>query len=146
MGHADERFCRGGPDATGVFAVTYPPLISAVDVTILKSEPGATRAVKAKSFWPTLFAIARMWPVDGWITTIALLFFILTAACAACSAFGSMVVASSPMFCGETTTAWLFGTALPAAFSICTDRPGTPFPAGAVFCSRLEIVFSPGSL
>ncbi len=50
-------------------------------------DPGATWAVSAKSFWPALLAMARIWPVDGWITIIELLSCMATAARDAASAF-----------------------------------------------------------
>ncbi len=46
-------------------------------------EPGATSAVSAKSLKPSLLAMARILPVDGWMTTIELLLCMSTAACAA---------------------------------------------------------------
>src|SRR5438132_1336193 len=107
-------------------------------------EPGATDAVSAKSLKPELLAIARMWPVDGWIATIALPCAWLAAARAARSARGLIVVVSRPGF-GGMTTAWLRGTAWPAASSIRTDRPGRPMAAGAFWLSRPAMVVSPGS-
>ena len=50
-------------------------------------EPGATSAVSAKSFCPALLAMARIWPVDGWIAIIELWPCMATAARAAASAF-----------------------------------------------------------
>ena len=46
--------------------------------------------------------------VDGWMTTMALFGCIATALRAAFSACWVIVVARSAMFCGATTTAWLF--------------------------------------
>ena len=69
---------------------------------------------------PALLAMARILPVDGWMATIELLGCIATAARAAASAVGSIVVVRFAMLFGATTTAWLFGTGLPAAFWIST--------------------------
>ncbi len=80
--------------ATPVFAVASPALNSAVDVMIFIVEPGATAAVSAKSLSWALLAIARIWPVDGWIATIALPLCAPTALRAAVSAFASIVVES----------------------------------------------------
>ena len=109
-------------------------------------DPGATAAVSAKSFCPALLAMARILPVDGWMTTMALFGCIATALRAAFSACWLIVVARSAMFCGATTTAWLFATGWPLAVSIWTFRPGLPCPGGAPFSSRAAILFSPASL
>ena len=74
--------------------MTRPALNSAVDVMIFIVEPGATAAVSAKSLTPALLAMARIWPVDGWIATIELPVCMATAARAAVSAFGLIVVES----------------------------------------------------
>jgi hypothetical protein len=89
-------------------------------------EPGATPAVSAKSLKPALFAIARMSPVDGWMATIALPLCIATAARAAFSACGMIVVARVGMLLGLMIGAWLLGTATPLAVAISTSRPGVP--------------------
>src|SRR5437763_17051999 len=47
-----------------------PLLISAVEVMIFMVEPGDTLAVSAKSLKPALFALARIFPVDGWVSSI----------------------------------------------------------------------------
>ncbi len=57
-------------------------------------EPGATSAVSAKSLKPALLAMARILPVDGWITTIELCLCMPTALRARDSAFASIVVPS----------------------------------------------------
>ena len=80
--------------ATPVFAVASPALNSAVDVMIFIVEPGATSAVSAKSLIRALLAMARIWPVDGWIATIELPLCMATAVRAAVSAFASIVVDS----------------------------------------------------
>src|SRR5580693_5778789 len=120
--------------------------MSAVDVMILKSEPGATCAVRAKSLKPSLFAIARMSPVDGWMTTMELSLCWPTTLRAAASACGLIVVFRSAMLLGETTTAWLFGTALPFAVWISTYRPGWPLPEVPCCCSRPAMLLRPASL
>ena len=74
-------------------------------------EPGATAAVSAKSLKPSLLAMARMSPVDGWMTTIELIGCSATALRAAVSADELIVVASDGRFTGATTIAWLLGTA-----------------------------------
>src|ERR1700685_3794406 len=101
--------------ATAVVGVSTPALNSAVDVMIFIVEPGATWAVSAKSLNPSLLAMARILPVDGWMTTIELSGCLLTAASAVCSAEGSIVVASDGMFCGLRMIAWLSLTGLSAA-------------------------------
>ena len=71
-----------------------PVLNSAVEVMTLSEEPGATAAVSAKSLKLSLLAIARMSPVDGWMTTIELIACSATALRAALSADELIVVAS----------------------------------------------------
>ena len=83
-------------------------------------EPGATWAVSAKSLKPALLAMARILPVEGWMATIELLGCMATAARAAASAVGSIVVARFAMLFGAMTTAWLFWTGLPEAVWIST--------------------------
>ncbi len=104
-----------------------PLLNSAVEVMTLNEEPGATAAVSAKSLKLSLLAIARMSPVEGWMTTIELIACAATALRAALSADELIVVASDGRFTGETTIAWLSGTAVPAFFPtaswISTSRP-----------------------
>src|SRR5215472_115180 len=100
---------------TGLVGVSTPALSSAADVMTFIVDPGATAAVSAKSLNPLLLAMARIAPVDGWITTIELILCMATAASAACSAAGSIVVASVGMFSGPRTTALLPATGLPAA-------------------------------
>ena len=68
-----------------MLGVTSPALNSAVDVIVFIVEPGATLAVSAKSLNPALLAMARMWPVDGWMTSIELCLCCLTALRAAAS-------------------------------------------------------------
>jgi hypothetical protein len=68
--------------------------------------------VSAKSLKPALLAMARILPVDGWMTTIELLACWPTADWAACSAAGLIVVASPETFLGATTTAWVLATGL----------------------------------
>src|SRR5581483_986855 len=131
--------------ATGLCADRTPELISAVDVMTFIVEPGATAAVSAKSLKPALLAMARMWPVDGWMTTIALLLRMPTADRAADSARELMVVLSWVMLFGAMIAAWLFVTGLPAAVWISTLRPGLPCPGGACFSSRLAMFVSPAS-
>src|ERR1700735_1150809 len=63
-----------------------PLLNSAVEVMTLNEEPGATAAVSAKSLSLSLLAIARMSPVEGWMTTIELIACSPTALRAALSA------------------------------------------------------------
>ena len=89
-------------------------------------EPGATWAVSAKSLKPALFAMARMLPVDGWMTTIELCACIATAARAGFSAPGMIVVARVGMLFGLLMAAAVFGTATPLALAISTSRPGVP--------------------
>src|SRR6516162_4529155 len=132
--------------ATLLDAERTPELSSAAAVITFIVEPGATWAVSAKSLKPALLAIARILPVDGWMTTIELPLCMWTALRAAASACALIVVASDGMFCGGTTTAWLLGTALPAAVWISTYRPGLPCPGGACFPSRFAMLVSPASL
>src|SRR5579859_2215555 len=96
--------------ATGLWAVRAPELISAVDVMTFIVEPGATAAVSAKSLKPALLAIARMWPVDGWMAIIELFLRMPTAERAADSARALIVVLSWVMLFGAMMAAWLFGT------------------------------------
>ena len=96
--------------ATGDCGFKTPALNSAVDVMIFIVDPGATSAVSAKSLKPSLLAIARILPVDGWMTTIELSGCILTAACAAASAVGLIVVSTDCTFSGPRMLAWLFLT------------------------------------
>src|SRR5215472_14674409 len=98
--------------STGVFGLSTPPLNRAALVITFIVEPGATSAVSAKSLKPALLAIARMWPVDGWITTIALFLCIATAERAAFSACSVIVVFRLCTFCVGMTTAWLLATGL----------------------------------
>src|SRR3984885_16225140 len=102
--------CTGyvlGP-APGDWGFRPPPLNSAVDVMIFIVDPGATSEVSAKSLKPSLLAIARILPVDGWMTTIELWACILTAACAAASADGAIGVSTDCTFSGLRMLAWLF--------------------------------------
>jgi hypothetical protein len=55
---------------TGDDADRTPLLISAAEVITFMVEPGATLAVSAKSLKPALLAMARIFPVDGWMATI----------------------------------------------------------------------------
>src|SRR5580658_2569297 len=112
-----------------------PSVNSAVDVMIFIVEPGATLAVRAKSLKPSLLAMARILPVEGWMTTIELLLCAATAERAAASACGLIVVFRAAMLFGGMTTAWLFGTRWFEAVWISTYRPGLPCPGGAVLCS-----------
>src|SRR5215472_12519487 len=55
----------------GVAGVRFVPWNAAVAVTILNVEPGGYRPVSGLSpavIAAVFAAIARMWPVDGWIT------------------------------------------------------------------------------
>src|SRR6185437_11301951 len=131
--------------ATGLFGLSTPALNRAADVITFIVEPGATWAVSAKSLKPSLLAMARMWPVDGWMITIELFLCIATAERAADSACWVIVVLTLCTLDGGTTTAWLLATGLPFAVSIWTYRPGAPCPGGAVFPSRFAMLFSPGS-
>src|ERR1700722_7300207 len=115
--------------STGLLSEVSPSLISAVEVMIFMVEPGGTVAVRAKSLNWALLAIARMSPVDGWSTTIALFSAPATAFRAARSACALIVVATRPAP-GGVTAAWLPGTAWLAEFSIWTDRPGVPGTVG----------------
>ena len=99
--------------ATGLSGLSTPSVNSAVEVTVFIAEPGATRAVSAKSLKPALLAMARILPVEGWMTTIELLLCWPTADRAACSAAGSIVVAKPETFFGATTTAWVLARSLP---------------------------------
>src|SRR5580704_10194820 len=106
--------------ATPVEAVRTPLLISAVEVMTFMVEPGATRAVSAKSLKPALLAMARILPVDGWIATIELLWCMATAARAAVSALASIVLLRFATLFGAMIAAWLFWTAWPLAVWIST--------------------------
>src|SRR3984885_13697728 len=86
--------------ATELVGVSTPALSSAVDVMTFIADPGETSEVSAKSLKPSLLAMARILPVEGWMTTIELSACLLTAASAVCSAEGAMVVARAGMFCG----------------------------------------------
>src|SRR6516165_3090889 len=132
--------------ATGVSAVRTPALSRAVEVMTFIVEPGATSAVSAKSFWPSLLAMARIFPVDGWMTIIELFLCMATALRAAFSACELIVVPREAMLVGATTAAWLLATALPAAVWISTESPGLPCPGGACCCISPAILVSPGSL
>src|SRR5215472_11815103 len=100
--------------STWVEGVSTPSLNSAVEVTVFIVEPGATAAVSAKSLNPALLAMARILPVDGWITTIELSRWAVTAAWAASSAGSSIVVARPATFLGATSTDRLPATIWPA--------------------------------
>src|ERR1039457_2570436 len=89
--------------------------------------------------------MARMLPVEGWMTTIELFVRAATAARAAGSAGALIVAGRLGMLFGGMTTAWLFGTSWFLAVWISTYRPGVPCPGGALRCSRLAIVVSPAS-
>src|SRR5208282_4502190 len=89
--------------------------------------------------------MARILPVEGWITTIELFRCAATAARAAASACGLIVVARFGMLFGGMTTAWLFCTRWFEVVSIWTYRPGVPCPGGALLCSSPAIVVSPAS-
>src|SRR3984885_13391203 len=117
-----------GGHVTGDCGLLRIPLLnSAVEVMTLNDEPGATAAVSAKSLKLSLLAIARMSPVDGWMTTIELILCSPTALRGALSAAELIVVASDARFTGAVTIAWLLGTALlaffPTVFWISTSRP-----------------------
>src|ERR1035441_5376804 len=84
--------------------------------------------------------MARMSPVEGWMTTIELFVRAATAARAAVSACALIVVVRLGMLFGGMTTAWLFGTSWFLAVWISTYRPGVPCPGGALRCSRLAFV------
>jgi len=86
-----------------------------------------------------------MWPVEGWITTIALQPVPLTALRAACSACGLIVMATR-LAVGAMTVVWLPDTAPPEASWNWTDRPGLPLWSGAACISRFATVASQGSL
>src|SRR5580692_4300545 len=124
-------------------------LNSAVEVMTLNEDPGATAAVSAKSLKPSLLAIARMSPVDGWMTTIELCACAATALRAAISADELIVVASDARFTGAVTIAWLSVTALPlffpAVFMISTSRPGLTLEAGGAAAMSREMLLSPAS-
>src|SRR5579871_4683541 len=130
---------------TGVFGVSTPALNSAADVMTFIVEPGETAAVSAKSLKPALLAMARILPVDGWMTTIELCLCMATALRAAASAVELIVVSSDWMFSGLRIAAWLPFTTLPAVVSICTSRPGLPWPGGAPCLSRFAMLVRPGS-
>src|SRR5271166_5234095 len=89
--------------------------------------------------------MARMFPVEGWMTTIELSWWVATAARAAASALALIVVARLGMLFGGMTTAWLFGITWFEAVWISTYRPGVPRPGGALPCSNPTIVVSPAS-
>ena len=89
--------------------------------------------------------MARMWPVEGCITTIALSSVPLTALRAACSAAGLIVVAIRAAF-GAMMVVGLPDTPPPEPSSTWTDRPGLPCLVGAIRVSRFATVASPGSL
>src|SRR5215813_6957395 len=101
---------------TWLAGVSTPSVNRAVEVMVFIVEPGATAAVSAKSLKPALLAMARILPVDGWMTTIELFLCRWTADRAACSAAASIVVARSETFLGETTTAWVLARGLPRLF------------------------------
>src|ERR1700678_278939 len=123
-----------GGQVTADCGVRIPALNSAVEVMTLNEEPGATAAVSAKSLKPSLLAMARMSPVDGWMTTIELCGCAATALRAALSADELIVVASDARFTGARTIAGLFGTAVPAFLPtvswISTSSPALTFAAG----------------
>src|SRR5882762_4080478 len=132
--------------ATGLVGVSTPALSSAVVVMTFIVDPGETSAVSAKSLKPSLLAMARILPVDGWMTTIELCLCMPTAACAAASAVELIVVATDCTSSGSRMAAWLFLTGAPAVVWISTSRPGLPWPGGADFISRFAMLVSPGSL
>src|SRR5450756_608949 len=132
--------------ATGDVGVSTPALNSAAEVITFIEEPGATAAVSAKSLKPALLAMARILPVDGWMTTIELFLCMATAARAADSADALIVVPTDGMFSGEMMTAAMFGTSLPAVVWISTSSPELPCPGGAAFISRFAALVRPASL
>src|SRR5215472_19371316 len=99
--------------ATLLDADRTPELSSAAAVITFIVEPGATLAVSAKSLKPALLAIARILPVECWMTTIELFLCRWTADRAACSAAGTIVAASPAMFFGAFTIALLCAIGLP---------------------------------
>ena len=109
--------------------VTSPEFSSAVEVMILLVDPGAIRAVSAKSLPPSLFATARMSPVEGWITTIELCGYAPTACIAAVSTCSSMVVLRVPVFTGSLSLSVVPLMAVPSAFCSWISTPGVP-PTG----------------
>src|SRR5258708_8775911 len=115
---------------TWLAGLSTPAVNSAVEVTVSIGEPGATAAVSAKSLKPALLAMARILPVDGWMTTIELLLCRPTADRAACSAAAPIVVASPETFPGATTTARVLTRGLPVLPCISTFRPRDPYPRG----------------
>src|ERR1700722_10913472 len=134
-----------GGQATGDCGLLRIPwLNSAVEVMTLNEEPGATAAVSAKSL-----QMARMSPVDGWMTTIELCGCAATALRAALSADELIVVPSDARFTGGRTIAWLFGTAVPAFFPavswISTSRPALTFAAGGAAAISCAMLVSPGA-
>ncbi len=119
---------------------------SAVDVMILLVEPGATRAVSAKSLSPSLFATARMSPVVGWMITIELSAWSATADSAAASAVGLNVVLTTPVFTGLLSWSVVFAIGWPFAPCSSISTPGVPWPVGALFSSALAMLRTPGSV
>src|ERR1700722_8611799 len=133
--------------ATGLCGVRAPSLNSAAEVMTFIVEPGATWAVSAKSLSAALLAMARIWPVDGWITIIELLLCMPTAVRAAASAFALIVVESVGKLPGAMSGACMFGTGLPDLVWISTSRPGlAPSLVGACAFSRPAMVSRPASL
>ena len=128
--------------ATGLYGVSTPELNRAVEVMTFIVEPGATWAVSAKSLKPSLFAMARILPVEGWMTTIELSACMATAARAASSACGMIVVARWEC-CSGDDAAWLFSTRWLAS-AISTYRPG--FPPRWRCLQQSRDVVSPASL
>src|SRR5262249_15492197 len=109
--------------ATWLSGVSTPSANSAVEVTVFMVEPGATRAVSAKSLKPALLATARILPVDGWMTTIELSLCWRMADWAARSAAASMVVANPETFLGAIRAALVWATGLSFLVWISTSRP-----------------------
>ena len=117
------------------------PGMTVDEVTVLNVEPGATWASRASSRpLPVLFAIARMLPVDGWITTIEL----SGARCTACSA-ASCTAATIVVFTAPVLSGWeiwsTFAVTLPAAFWIWTSWPGMLFGETGASFSNEEMMF-----
>src|SRR5258708_31471530 len=130
---------------TWLAGLSTPSVNSAVEVTVFIVEPGATAAVSAKSLKPALLAMARILPIDGWMTTIELFLCLATADRADRSAAASIVVGSPETFLGATTTAWLLTTGLPVLVRISTFRPGDPYPGGAPVSRIAAMLCRPAS-
>ncbi len=109
---------------------------SAVEVMILKVEPGATWIFSASSrYWlVVLFAIARMLPVDGWMITIELFGREVTAVSAADCTFMSSVVFTVPLLIGLVSVATV-ASCLSFLSTMMITCPGVPPDTFAVWVS-----------